>query len=327
MPDITRSLSDGFMNDLKKSVLYPLLERVQQDHTLMLAIRKNCINIYYRGGNILRVKAKSDGSYSAFFDEKYNQSINSPIPQLPNIIRNQKDSEKWVGALQNLKLIMDSYFSTVKSELEREFQQLIARENNFSSKKRKSGYGYYIADIEFNTGIEFEDKTLSARFDILAVQRLVKQRKFRPALIEMKYGDDSLNNDSGIIKHLEDLDKFIKNEKKYNALLETMESQFCQLKELGLMEEDSDRADIKITKDEKPEVICILANHNPRSPILRDQILKNQEIDRFANSLNYDLKFFVSSFAGFSLHPSCMFSLNEFKELGSKFFWRSTTGK
>lgn len=312
VPDITRSLSDGFMNDLKKSVLNPLLERVQQDRTLMLAIRKECLNIYYRGGNILRVKAKKDGSYSTYFDKKYNKSTNSPIPSFPNIISDKNDSEECVKVLQNLKLLMDSYFSTVKSELEREFQQLIARENNFSSKK--SGYGYYITDIEF------EDKTLSARFDILAVQRLENQRKFRPALIEMKYGDGSLNNNSGIIKHLEDFDKFIKNKKKYNALLETMESQFCQLKELGLMEEDSERADIKITKDEKPEVICILANHNPHSSILRNQILNNQEMDRFANSLNYDLKFFVSSFAGFTLYPSWMFSLYEFRELESKFF-------
>lgn len=52
-----RALSTTFMNDLKSNgILHPLLERVKQDHTLMLSIRKDYINIYYRGGSILKVK-------------------------------------------------------------------------------------------------------------------------------------------------------------------------------------------------------------------------------------------------------------------------------
>ena len=218
MPGLRRAISDSFMNDLKKAVLYPLLERVQQDQTLLLSIRNKYINIYYRGGNILRIKAKSDGSYSTSFDQKYCKSINSPIPQFPEIIRNQKDSEDCVGVLQKLKLIVDRYFSSVRRGLEREFQQLIARENNFSSKSRISGY--YVTDIEY--------EILGARFDILTLQHLVNKRKlnFRPAIIEMKYGDNSLEGKSGIIKHLKDIDNFIKDKKKYNTLLETMKSQW-----------------------------------------------------------------------------------------------------
>jgi hypothetical protein len=64
-----RRLSIDFMNDLKDTngLLYPILERVKQDHMLMLAIRDNYINIYYRGGNILRVnKERGKDSYKSF---------------------------------------------------------------------------------------------------------------------------------------------------------------------------------------------------------------------------------------------------------------------
>jgi len=76
-----RALSQTFMDDLLNpdSLLHPILERAKQDHTLMLSIREDYINIYYRGGNILRVKEKRNGSYSAFFDNEYNKSgVQSP---------------------------------------------------------------------------------------------------------------------------------------------------------------------------------------------------------------------------------------------------------
>jgi len=68
-----RALSEHFMDDLIKpdGLLYPILKRVKIDHTLMLAIRENYVNIYYRGGNILRVTEQSKGSYQTFFDVKY----------------------------------------------------------------------------------------------------------------------------------------------------------------------------------------------------------------------------------------------------------------
>ena len=52
-----RGLSKKFMNDLSKpeGTLYPILERVRKDHNLMFAIRDGYINIYYRGGNIIRI--------------------------------------------------------------------------------------------------------------------------------------------------------------------------------------------------------------------------------------------------------------------------------
>ena len=291
-------------------LLHPILERIKQDHTLMLSIRKGYINIYYRGGNILRIREQRKGCYSAFFDTKYNET-GVPCPVLPESIENQSEARKWVDAFQALKGIMDLYFSK-HSKPEREFQQLVARENNFSTVANQSEY--FISDIEFS------DSALGARFDILALQWLVAHRKktgnCRPALIEMKYGDGALSGRAGMLKHLLDIDALISDRGKYKALLATMEMQFNQLDDLGLLRFNrvANWTKIQLDASEKPEVIFILANHNPRSAKLHT-ILNDPKIEAYDQSPNFDLRFYVASFAGYALHADCMLTLPRFRRL------------
>jgi hypothetical protein len=167
-----RELSPAFMDDLKgaNGVLYPILERVKLDHTLMLAIRENYINIYYRGGNILKVNFKkqdeSSNHYQSSFDVEYNKS-GKTIPVLPTTIKCQADAKTWVDEFSQLKEIMDIYFAkTGKSE--REFQQLVARENNNSTISNESEY--FVLDIEFTD-------PGNARFDMLAIRWDASKRK------------------------------------------------------------------------------------------------------------------------------------------------------
>jgi len=174
-----RQLAQTFLNDLKNTdgVLWPVLDRVKQDQTLMLAIRSGYINIYYRGGNLLKIQEQRDGSYRSFFDEQYNKG-QLPLPNCPAIIRNQADAGSWVESFPQLKQVMDLFFST-HNKPEREFQQLVARENNFSTISNESEY--FILDIEF------ADSDLGARFDMLAMRWLACDRASgrgcRPALI------------------------------------------------------------------------------------------------------------------------------------------------
>jgi hypothetical protein len=307
-----RTLSQSFMNDLlsPNGLLHPVLERVRQDHTLMLSIRKDYINIYYRGGNILRIKEQRNRFYSAFFDNNYNKS-GVPSPALPDAIESQDAARTWVSSFQDLKGIMDFYFSEY-SKPEREFQQLIARENSFSTIANQSEY--FVSDIEF------ADSALGARFDILAVRWLVSQRKntynCRPALIEMKYGDGALSGNAGVLKHLRDIKDLVSNRNKYKALLDMMEMQFNQLDELGLINFNrvANWTKIKLDANEKPEVIFVLANHNPRSSKL-NAILNDPEIDAYDHLPDFDLRFYVANFAGYALHADCMVTLAQFREL------------
>lgn len=159
-----------------------------------------------------------------------------------------------------------------------------------------------------------------ARFDIMAIFWLARDRKdgskCRAALIEMKYGDSSLRGDAGLVKHLEDMDAFISNRKQYVDLLLTMEQQFSQLDDLGLMNfnKGCSNSKVKLNPNEKPEVIFILANHNPRSSILK-KIINDPELEKYAHSSLFDSRFYVASFAGYGLDTKCMHYLTEFKEL------------
>lgn len=307
-----RQLSEKFYNDLMNDngLLHPILERVKQDHSLMLAVRGKYINIYYRGGNILKIEEQGKGSYLSSFDDQYNK-LERYIPALPAAIKSQDDAKTWVYAIPHLKELMDLYFSS-KSKDEREFQQLVARENNYSSISNESEY--FISDIEF------ADSGLGARFDMLAIRWLASKRKngsnCQAALIEMKYGDDALGGSAGLLKHLQDIDNLVSDENSYQTLLKTMEAQFNQLDQLGLLKFNQCSNDTKVKLDlkDKPEVIFLLANHNPRSTKLRT-ILDHPDIVAYGQSKRFDFKFFVASFAGYGLHAKCMVSLTEFRKL------------
>jgi len=324
----TRKISIEFMNNLTNGTLQPLLTRVKEDQTLMLEIRKNYINIYYRGGNILEVTECGEGDdifYQSSFDKEYNKSGQN-IPSLPKTIRNQTEAQKWVDALPDLKKIMDKYFSrnekTGKNRAEREFQQLVARENNLSSISNETEY--------FVTDIEYTEPGSPKRFDILALQWPADQRqdnsKCKAALIEMKYGDKALGEKTladkkhrekpGLIKHLKDMGDFINDQKRYGQLLLTMKSQFNQLDELGLLKFKRSKSCKKESLDivDKPEVIFLLANHNPRSKKL-EKILNSDNFIKFVHSDIFDLRFYVSNFAGYGLHKDSMRNLAEFRDL------------
>lgn len=307
-----RTISDHFMDDLSNpdGMLHPVLERVKKDHTLLLSIREKNINIYYRGGNLVKITEKKPGQYATYFDAHYNLS-GQPMPDVPGVLTSTSDAAVWAATFPLRKNLMDEYFS-IHPKAEREFQQIIARENNDSTISNESEY--FISDIEF------ADDTLGARFDLLAIRWLASQRqvgtKCRAALMEMKYSDGALSGTAGISKHLKDIEAMVSDRPRYAALLQTMESQFNQLDRLGLLKFNKgvSNARVQLDVNDRPEVIFILANHNPRSKKLA-QIINDPEVDRYANSGLFDLRFFVSSFAGYGMHTNCMLSLEEFRKL------------
>lgn len=320
-----RVLSLNFMSDLKAGLLQPILERVIRDHTLMLAIRDGYINVYYRGGNILKVEEiieqQGQRYYQTSFNDQYKHESGMAVPVLPDTIKSQCDAITWVNSFSHLKEIMDLYFSK-HSKPEREYQQLVARENNYSTISNESEY--FISDIEF------ADSGLGARFDMLAIRWLATDRKggsnCRPVLIEMKYGDGALGGRSGLLDHLKDIEQLISDDSNYERLLGMMETQFNQLIELGLMKFSAGSKGTKVKlgakdKDEnKLEVIFLLANHNPRSTKLSSILeelsaaLEKKNGKSNAQKESFDLRFFVSSFAGYGLHSDCMKTLTQFRQ-------------
>ena len=119
------------MNDFLNpaGILKPIHSRLKRDHTLMLAIRNGYVNIYYRGGNILKITEQAKGYQTSFNNRYKSPDSERTIPQSPQVIINQTDAHNWVDSFAERKIIMDDFFAK-KGKSEREFQQLIARENN-----------------------------------------------------------------------------------------------------------------------------------------------------------------------------------------------------
>ena len=300
------------MQDLlyEDGMLHPVLERVRKDQTLMLAIRENYVNIYYRGGNILRISEKTNGTYKAEFNREYDKSDHRLLDS-PPVIKTSDDAGVWIDSFPYCKEIMDEFFSN-HEKTEREFQQVIARENNQSVISNESEY--------FITDIEFADNALKARFDMTSICWPASNRRTgnhcHAALIEVKYADAAIEGKSGLIKHLENMAALISDKDRYAQLLNMMESQFNQLDQLELLNfnKGTSEAKIKLDPEDKPEVIFILANHNPRSSKLKD-IVNDPEMKKFEFSTLFDLRFFVASFSGYGMHVRNMLSLSEFRKL------------
>lgn len=297
-----RGLSEKFIDYLKSKngLLQPVLERVKKDDTLMLAIRDGYINIYYRGGNLLKI-SEMPNFYEFFFDKKYDLSLGHKAYVELNLCERITESaqiEKWVTSIARLKELMDFWLNQ-HPKTEREFQQLVERENNRSSISNETEY--FIIDIEM------ADSDISTRFDILAIKWLASGRQdgrnCKATFIEMKYGDDALDGKSGLIKHLEGISALLENKEKYSGILQAMTGQFNQLVELGLIKFNKSTNNIKVELNTvgKPEFIFLIANHNPRSKKLQN-ILHSDKFKKYVGSELFDLRFFVSSDAGYGMH-------------------------
>jgi len=304
-----RKISNDFMDDLQnqKGILRPILEKIQKDHTLLFTSRENTINVYYRGGNILRLREHHKNSYQAAFDENYGR-FGQAAPILPSIISDRREAEIWANNISKLKLTMDEYF-VVNKKSEREYQQLVAHENNLSSISNETEY--------FITNIEYSPPGSWMRLDMLAIQWPASKRKStkhcRSAIIELKYGASSIKSGkSGFIKHLKDIETLIKDENSYNDLIVSMKNQFDQLNQLDLIKfkKFKNYKAMKIST-KKPEVILMLANYNPRSGQLI-KVLNDPELQAYSKSPIFELKFFIASFSGYGMQTKCMFSLEEF---------------
>jgi hypothetical protein len=308
--DIGRGISQSFVKDLKTGVLSPLLARVKEDDTLMLALRGRYINIYYRGGNLFRIteSSASESTYDIKFDENYWREWPMRRVEYPSRVGDSSQTALLVSAIPNLKYAMDCFFAR-HNRPEREFQQLVARENNNSSISNETEY--FIVDIELAGALPH------AKFDMLAVRWLSHQRStpavLVPAIIEMKYGNNALTGDSGLIAHLKDAYSLRRNEGAWQTLELGIQRHLRQLRDLGLLKYNQSSAvpELLLHPTKTPELIFILANYNPRSRAILDILpefnaILNENEPSGSEKRLFNVRFFRASFAGYGLHHASM---------------------
>lgn len=318
-----RILSDDFVESLTGGMLSPILDFVRKDSTLDIEIRNKYINIYYRGGNLIKITEIKQGVLYEFkFDIKYSKATNlHTYDELrkKNIVfvSSPEGVCTWVNAIPKIKHAIDFFLGSSKEKNEREFQQLIVRENNYS--KIANSTDYFILDIEYTNSDSRE-----ARFDMIAMKwpSTSATRKlsngFLPTLafIEVKYGDDALVGKSDIKSHIRHMEKFLEDRIKFESLKAEMVEVFKMKRRLKLIKfgkKGGNNHEISsFSGDVKPEYILLLINHDPACSKLNNAKLKPMK--------NAELKFAVSTFMGYGLYNESIFSLDEFKERFKKQF-------
>ena len=301
-----RSLEPSFLSDLHSGILAPLAEKVRSDSSLCLELRGSRINVYYRGANLMEVKELANG-YSAKFDKEYFKNAKAtPLPE--RVPLEDDDIAQWLSAWPHLKQAIDRYLTVIKSNHEREFQQLIVRENNFGRVSRPANgdiqyakrsiarsTDYFVCDIEYEYAIPAGNR----RFDLVAAHwpsnRHVRKDAHdrRLVLVEMKYGDAALAGDAGLHEHIKDANAFLSEPGRVNDLETDMVRVFNQKRRLGLVDCGKDLAGFS---DEQPMLLLVLANHDPGSTKLRDVLTD------LPASPNADLRLATASFFGYGLY-------------------------
>lgn len=297
---MARRISDEFINDLLQGKLSEILKYVQRDDTLDLEFRKTSIIIYYRGGKLLEVKEISKNSYE-FISGNLNY----------NLIANVKDLVKpelnnFFEYIPRFKHIIDIYFGGIRSNdiqqrkrysLENEIRQHIVRENNYTNISGQTDY--FVLDTEYTT-------TFKKKFDIVAIEWESKgnQRKLysgyvpKLVIIELKYGEKSLSNKSGLKEHLIDFERFVNNKNETNAFIQDMLIVLEQKRKLGLIPYLSKTNSYEVSHfDDNIEFAYIIANYKNQSKILEREI---QEMNQF--------EMFVSNHMGYGLYKDSLLS-------------------
>ena len=193
MGRINQALLRKFEEDLRGGVLSELLTELKQDDTLALEFRADYLSIYYRGGCISKLTYnEQQNQYVDYFDSNYESE--EKVNATSIVIKSTEECKLLVETIQLRKKIMNAYFASIP-KMERQYQQIIEWENN-----RDISSNYTITDIEYQKAKDF-------RFDLIAVHRK-RQKDYQNlnlSIIELKYGDKSIDKDSGVYQHYIDV--------------------------------------------------------------------------------------------------------------------------
>lgn len=201
-----------FKKSLLNGNLKQMLAIIKDDNNLDVQIRKDYLNIYYKGGSIAKVNSEKSIEFDKFYF--YLDMVNIPkklIEQNDLIInsltsqRNELTSKfkegKYKDYFDSAKVIMDEWLK-INPKPEREDQHQLSIENRYN----KSNYTIIDLEYQVSTLCDFKclhtpkdkDSPKNPRFDIIAIN---KQGEL--CVIELKKGIGALNGTSGLNEHWE----------------------------------------------------------------------------------------------------------------------------
>lgn len=261
------------------SLLNNLIDEVRKDKDLVIQIRENYFNIYYKGGNLLKVK--SENSFE--FDSEYYKwkpefdTEEKRKDERRNFLKALKKKRDYKTFLSDMKKLMDSFWKKSGRDLhEKDTQHALCISNTESS-------DYTIIDLEFQVskstkcqysykktyiplGRYVDKRKISPRFDIIAV----RNRDHRLCIIELKSGTNALYGKSGIGDHADSFEGSIgKNHQTSQSFLKEMKKVISDKKDLKLLDDNF------TVSDAEPEFIYAYAFTTD------DEKIKNTEQEAF----------------------------------------------
>jgi len=239
-----RGINQRFIDDLNNGDLKEFLRIVKTNNHIDLEIRKNYINLYYMGGNALRITQKRVG-YLFEFDSRYclNKNDDKQYGYLSNIDKNSADS--FIVAFPTILNEMRSYFA-VKNKPERIFQHNLIKQNQKD---------LIVLDIEYAGWTS--DKRLF-RLDMLGL--LVTKDGYKLIIFENKYGSASIGGNAGLKKHYDDIVSILSYPESKQEMIGSVINILNNKNQLGLLDlklKEEDLVDI--------EILFVIAGFNHRS--------------------------------------------------------------
>ena len=252
-----RQLHEHFLNELISGRLASLLEYIKGDAELDIQIRKNYINVYYKGGNILKINSPKSFDFDKMYFNDYRTISSTEAKKSFDLIHKYKEQQKSLKSLlphnpqeyiKQAKKAMDKWDVALKDVVqhnEKKEQQAIAIAN-------RADTDYVVLDLEYAVSKQSEfaydggDDKKVPRFDIIAI------RNGRLFVIELKKGLGATYGKSGIESHMKCYNHTIGRE--YKHFVKEMQALLKQKQELGLLDKTL------TIEDTKPEFIFAFAD-------------------------------------------------------------------
>lgn len=234
-----RGLNHRFINDLKDGSLSFFLNQVKSNIDLCLEIRNNYINIYYRGGSLLKIIQRRN-DYRFFFDSKYclNKEDDTNFELLKSL--DTKNVNDYIKNFPTMINEMDSWFD-FRPKAEREFQHNLLKSNSC------------IIDIEY----QFQRKM---RFDMIVFNG------DKIVIVENKFGGNSISGKAGIAKHYKDMCDVLLDNELNQELIQSVVNISDTKYRLGLTNTAVNRADINGF-----EILFLFVDYNKEKKRISDE--------------------------------------------------------